>query len=542
MRMRALLIGVSLGFAVGGSAGALDIDGRTCRADGAITVGQELCDPGSANVASNDANSFFELHAKKRSIPIDADPALGLPQSFDAYVFDFNASADSGSLAPPVFHVAKPAAGVSSHIRFHLFNELPHVDNNTFMVNAAVPAGDQPLNIHTHGLLVRPADSQGAGPYGDFVGVLGCGAEAQAICPADMEHLHATEICGLAKAVAAGKHCSGAGHVHPEGKAYAIHGHEVWLEPIPYDIEVPASHPASLNWFHPHAHEISSPQVAAGLAGVLTIGTLCSDYTLPDDYCSKPSNGEPTLRPDHLRERVLMLKDVQVFDHRQGDGPADSPKSAEGYRVIPTCNPDPGKAPPSESDKPDDIKKNRYQILDRGFCQFESQDVDLPGNWLFTINGQIQPTITMKQGVPELWRIANTSSNATYRLSLCKDQVNPDQSDLKVGDCENKQNFQIISLDGGQKSEGGPPRRNRSLVAAGRPRRNHPPAGPLRPSPTRSEGLRPSGSLSGGGAGECHGHGGRPEPHVFAAIRALRRNPIGEVRSFPGTLRLQTQA
>ncbi len=162
--------------------------------------------------------------------------------------------------------------------------------------------------------------------------------------------MHTTEICGLANAVAAGKHCPGMGHVHPEGKAYAIHGHEVWLEPVPYDIEVPASHPASLNWFHPHAHEISSPQVAAGLAGVLTIGTLCSDHSLPDGFCVQPENGEPTLNPDRLRERVLMIKDFEVFAQRQGEGGDGTPPSAEGYRIVPTCTPDPGKNSPLLND------------------------------------------------------------------------------------------------------------------------------------------------------------------------------------------------
>ncbi len=73
----------------------------------------------------------------------------------------------------------------------------------------------------------------------------------------------------------------------------------------------------------------------------------------------------------------------------------------------------------------------------------------LAGNWLFTINGQIKPTITMKAGTSELWRIANLSSNATYRLSLCHDDVNPDATDPSLADCATKQSFQIVSLDGG---------------------------------------------------------------------------------------------
>ena len=38
--------------------------------------------------------------------------------------------------------------------------------------------------------------------------------------------------------------------------------------------------------------------------------------------------------------------------------------------------------------------------------------------WLFTVNGQYLPDITVAPGGAEIWRIANLSATATYVLSL----------------------------------------------------------------------------------------------------------------------------
>ena len=322
MRITGLLLGVSLGVAVAGRAGAVDIDrqdlSRRRRHHGRTGTVRPWIRQRRFQVR----RPVFELHAKKRSIPMTPtrpsdSRTASTPMSSTSTVPTVPGRWRRPSFTSPSRRTAAVRV-ISASI---CSTSCRRVDNNTFMVNGAVPAGDQPLQ-HPHSRTARPPDGF---PRGRSVRRFRwcsrlSARTAQAICPADMEHMHATEICGLANAVAAGKHCPGVGHVHPEGKAYAIHGHEVWLEPVPYDIEVPASHPASLNWFHPHAHEISSPQVAAGLAGVLTIGTLCSDYSLPDDYCVQPSNGEPTLNPDRLRERVLMLKDFEVFDATAGRG------------------------------------------------------------------------------------------------------------------------------------------------------------------------------------------------------------------------------
>ncbi len=411
---------------------------RTCGQ--VITANQPLCDPGEADIVAKP----FDLYAKAKQVAVD--PALSdLPSRLTAYVYGFTADPDEGWLAPPVFHVpqAFPEHRASlGTIRFHLHNMLPRLLDNTDMINNSIPAGDQPINIHTHGLVVLPHRADRDGAYGDFVGVLGCPATTTASCPHDPMSAAMTEVCGMAKSEADGHPCpdSEAGdmarmdHSGPAG-VHHIHGHDLLLTPVPYAIDVPGTHPASYDWFHPHAHEISSPQVGAGLSGVLTIGSLCSDPALAPnsraELCAV-AGGESVLN-DKVRVRVLMLKDLQVFKDRQGGDGTGTQASAEGYRVIPACDV-PG-------------------LVTSGYCAFSADPADQPpatligGHWLFTINGQLRPTVTLQDGVPEIWRVANVSSNATYRLSLCFD---PPQADGDLVTCANRKPFQILSLDGGR--------------------------------------------------------------------------------------------
>ena len=431
---------VSLGWTVA-LANDLPTTHRTCSET--ITVGQPLCDPGEVDVVAKP----FDLYAKAKSIAVD--PTLSaLPPSFTAYVYGFSDDPNEGWLAPPVFHVpqAYPEHRASlGTIRFHLHNRLPPVLDNTYMINNSVPAGDQPINIHTHGLIVLPHEADHDGAYGDFVGVLGCPETTVASCPHDPLSAAMTEVCGMAKSEAEGHACpnSAMGGMHHHESTmmpgtYHVHGHDVLLKPIPYAIEVSGTHPASLNWFHPHAHELSSPQVGAGLSGVLTVGSLCSDASLAPQSRTVicPPTGDDPAPNGSVAVRVLMLKDFQVYNDRQGKDGTGNAASAEGYRVIPTCA--------------------TGGLLSNGYCPFPADDAtQIAGKWLFTVNGQIKPVIQMTQGVPEIWRIANVSSNATYRLSLCADAPTTDiATNPHLVTCANTKEFQILSLDGGRQPQG----------------------------------------------------------------------------------------
>ena len=180
---------------------------------------------------------------------------------------------------------AAPYGGVrlqlspGDHLRMRLINRLPsapadaeHAHGDDPMMNEML--ADNPVNIHTHGLIVEPRKADAADPtYGDFVYVLGYPA-------------------GKLPAM-----------VHPDQTATD--------QPIQYDIYIPADHPSGLFWFHPHVHGMGSNQLAEGLSGVITIGS-------PKDYLTG-SNAQAVSLP----ERFVVIKDMQVLKNGEAQDEED---------------------------------------------------------------------------------------------------------------------------------------------------------------------------------------------------------------------------
>jgi FtsP/CotA-like multicopper oxidase with cupredoxin domain len=114
-----------------------------------------------------------------------------------------------------------------------------------------------------------------------------------------------------------------------------------------YEIRLPANHPPGLYWYHPHLHGFSDMQVRNGMSGAIIVDGLLDPF--------------PTLR--HLRDRLLLLKDIQIA----------------GGRVVHR-----------------DIGKNTIR----------------------TVNGMVNPVIVMRPGQTELWRIGNIGADVYYTLTL----------------------------------------------------------------------------------------------------------------------------
>ena len=157
-------------------------------------------------------------------------------------------------------------------LRVRLVNNLPivpdadHIADNPYLIN-------NPTNLHTHGLIVEPHRAVGpSDTYGDYVFTQVINPANQAVPP------------GVAAVTP----------VHP-GLDLA-QGAAEYL----YDIE--PTHPPGLFWFHPHLHGVSLNQVTAGLAGIITIGSV-------SDECAD-SSCVSTVAQSGVRH--IVLKDTQV--------------------------------------------------------------------------------------------------------------------------------------------------------------------------------------------------------------------------------------
>ena len=176
---------------------------------------------------------------------------------------------------------------------------------------------------------------------------------------------------------------------YPQGKLPSMQdpGLDYTDQPINYDIYIPKDHPSGLFWFHPHAHGLALNQVSEGLAGIITVGS-------PSDYLLYHGKGG---LPPGSRIRHFILKDMQVL--------ADN-------TVLDQEDPDFCEHDPSFTNR-------------NGFCPGQTYTTDdgntvdyAGGKWIFTINGQVFPTIPVTHGNGEAWRITNTSGSRAYDLQL----------------------------------------------------------------------------------------------------------------------------
>ena len=126
-------------------------------------------------------------------------------------------------------------------------------------------------------------------------------------------------------------------------------------ESFQYEYKIPENHPAGFFWYHPHLHGRATVQVFGGLAGMLVV---------EGDIDALPGVAG-------IPERLLMLHATQLYP----DG------SVVNFLDVP-----PG---------PNMQKTN-----------------------LRMVNGQLNPTMTMRPGETQRWRILNATANLTFFLQL----------------------------------------------------------------------------------------------------------------------------
>ena len=145
-------------------------------------------------------------------------------------------------------------------------------------------------------------------------------------------------------------------HVSPEGNADNIFLSVKAGERFQYAYQIPENHPGGLYWYHPHLHGAVTNQVFGGMAGPIII---------EGDIDAMPGIAD-------VPERLLVLQATQLY----ADG------SVIDIVDVPPAGPS---------------MQKQYQRL---------------------VNGQLNPTMTMRPGETQRWRILNASVNVTYLLNL----------------------------------------------------------------------------------------------------------------------------
>jgi FtsP/CotA-like multicopper oxidase with cupredoxin domain len=177
------------------------------------------------------------------------------------------------------------------------------------------------------------------------------------------------------------------------------------------DLIMPSPFPAGLYWFHSHVHGSAKNHVLAAQTGILAIDPPESDPTF-----AFRSNAD---------ERFLVLRDIQLAvppgqtpDKLVSDSTKSAPIAADNWMS--------GDSYDTQACR--QASNPGVNVLSGlGYCthpKIYSADSNAPYDsahdlvWLFTVNGQMGPTITVDPGRRQIWRIANTTATVTYVLDL----------------------------------------------------------------------------------------------------------------------------
>ncbi|MDH7459897.1 multicopper oxidase family protein [Chitinophagaceae bacterium 26-R-25] len=129
-----------------------------------------------------------------------------------------------------------------------------------------------------------------------------------------------------------------------------------------YEMVVPVNHDAGTFWYHPHTCGNSEQQVALGLSGGVLVEGLFSK--LPPEFKKQ-------------KDYLMLLKDIQ---------------STEDLKKIVLCS------------------------AEKGVKEVYKFDSNKPRQ--ITVNGQMNPYISIQQGETQIWRIFNVGADIYYNIHL----------------------------------------------------------------------------------------------------------------------------
>ena len=202
----------------------------------------------------------------------------------------------------------------------------------------------------------------------------------------------------------------------------------------------PQRYPSGLEWFHAHVHEKTRDDIIAGQSGMLYVGDLTADLLAVPGL--EPASASALANADVL---YLALRDIQLAVPR-GATP-DRVQPGQRAQWLNGASYDPN-ACLSNANPPIPIPGG---FSGPGYCGHHGAptsggaDASQDMVWLYTVNGQSNPTVTMQPGRNQVWRIANMSADVAYVLELV---------DQATGRAET---LNLVALDGlpSGTSEGG---------------------------------------------------------------------------------------
>ena len=220
-------------------------------------------------------------------------------------------------------------------------------------------------------------------------------------------------------------------HVSPTGN-----GDNVLLNIAPqtqfeYAINIPNDHPAGTFWYHAHRHGSTAVQVSSGSAGILVVRGN-RPYTPPTPENPHPIADIDTIlhRPDgkQFPEQFFFFQQIAYacFSNPpdQQGGPWQSIFTTNGLYTTSSPGTNPPNGPPSPANSPwtcpipDEKNHASKGVIENFALQLDSPSIWDTNGRFTSINGVVQPTVSLPAGQIQRWRFAHAGIHDTINLQI----------------------------------------------------------------------------------------------------------------------------
>lgn len=218
-------------------------------------------------------------------------------------------------------------------------------------------------------------------------------------------------------------------HVSPAGNSDNVLLSIAPQTDFPYEVNIPSDHPAGTFWYHAHRHGSTAVDAASGAAGALIIrGTReYNPRPLPDgshgqadiDTVLKQRPGVP------MAEKLFVLQQIPYACF------SNAPLPGGPWQMIFTTNglftaqsPPKGADSPANSPwicpKPDGINNASVGVIENFNLQMFSASIWDTNGRFTSVNGVVQPTITVPAGEIQRWRFIHAGIHDTVNLQVVR--------------------------------------------------------------------------------------------------------------------------
>jgi FtsP/CotA-like multicopper oxidase with cupredoxin domain len=220
-------------------------------------------------------------------------------------------------------------------------------------------------------------------------------------------------------------------HVSPAGNSDNVLLNIAPQTTFPYEINIPADHPAGTFWYHAHRHGSTAVQVASGASGILIIRGS-RPYTPPSPENPHPVADIDTILHDAkgvpIEEQLFLFQQIAYAcfrnDPKLASGPWQQIYTTKGLYDINSDTDSKSVDSPANAPWVCPTKAtDKYASL--GAVENFSLQLDSPTIWdtngrFTSINGVVQPTMNVHAGEIQRWRFVHAGIHDTINLQIVR--------------------------------------------------------------------------------------------------------------------------